>query len=73
MNRLDRETSGLVLVAKSAVVAGELGKLIEGNAIRKDYVAIVHGWVQPESLIMDGPLGKNERSAVAIKTVDLPR
>src|SRR6185369_13996031 len=58
VNRLDRETSGLVLVAKSALVAGELGKLIEGSAVRKDYIAIVHGWVQPESLIMDGPLGK---------------
>jgi 23S rRNA pseudouridine1911/1915/1917 synthase len=43
VNRLDRETSGLVLVAKSASVAGELGKLIEANAIRKEYWAIVHG------------------------------
>ena len=67
VNRLDRETSGLVLVAKSAAVAGELGKLIEGSAVRKEYAAVVHGWVQPESLIMDGPLGKDGRSAVAIK------
>src|SRR5262245_1806470 len=45
VNRLDRETSGLVLVAKSAKAAGELGKLIESSAVEKEYAAIVHGSV----------------------------
>src|SRR5882672_3359961 len=44
-NRLDRETSGLVLIAKSNKVAGELGKLIEAGAVQKEYSAIVHGFV----------------------------
>ena len=43
VNRLDRETSGLVLVAKSASVAGELGKLIESSVVEKEYAAIVQG------------------------------
>jgi len=67
VNRLDRETSGLVLVAKSAGVAGELGKLIESSAVAKEYVAVVHGWVQPETLVIEASLGKDEHSAVAIK------
>jgi 23S rRNA pseudouridine1911/1915/1917 synthase len=67
VNRLDRETSGLVLIAKSGGAAGELGKLIERSAVRKEYVAIVHGAVAQEELIMDGPLGRDEQSIVAIK------
>lgn len=67
VNRLDRETSGLVLIAKSGEAAGELGKLIERSAVRKEYAAIVHGFVTPEELIMEGPLGKDEQSVVAIK------
>ena len=67
VNRLDRETSGLVLVAKSSAVAGELGKLIESSAVEKFYRAIVHGFVARDEFSIDAPLGKDERSAVAIK------
>lgn len=66
-NRLDRETSGLVLVAKSGLVAGELGKLIETGAVRKHYSAIVQGSVERENFTIEAPLGKDERSPVAIK------
>ncbi|MBC8003432.1 MAG: hypothetical protein H7X97_12665, partial [Opitutaceae bacterium] len=67
VNRLDRETSGLVLLAKSSPVAGELGKLIESNAVTKTYRAIVHGLVDQDAFAVEAPLGKDERSAVAIK------
>ena len=67
VNRLDRETSGLVLVAKSSAVAGELGGLIETSAVQKEYSALVHGFVGPDEFTIDAPLGKDEGSAVAIK------
>lgn len=67
VNRLDRETSGVVLVAKSAAVAGELGKLFEKGNVRKEYDAIVHGWVEADEGSIDAPLGKDETSPVAIK------
>lgn len=43
INRLDRETSGLVLIAKSAAAAHELGCAMMRHAVRKMYWAIVHG------------------------------
>lgn len=43
-NRLDRDTSGLVLIAKSAQVARELGLLFERREVGKSYDALVHGW-----------------------------
>jgi 23S rRNA pseudouridine1911/1915/1917 synthase len=67
INRLDRETSGLVLVAKSNPVAGELGKLIEATSVRKEYFAIVHGSVARDELTINAPLGKDEHSTIAIK------
>ena len=67
INRLDRETSGVVLIAKNSGTAGELGKLFESRAVEKEYLAIVHGCVAPEQGTVDAPLGKDEQSIVAIK------
>ncbi len=67
VNRLDRETSGVTLVAKTAAVAGELGKLWETRVVQKEYIAIVHGLVREEHGLIEAPLGKDESSIVAIK------
>jgi 23S rRNA-/tRNA-specific pseudouridylate synthase len=67
VNRLDRETSGLVLVAKSSATAGELGKLVESGAVQKSYIAIVHGFVSRDRFTIDASLGKDESSNVVIK------
>jgi 23S rRNA pseudouridine1911/1915/1917 synthase len=67
INRLDRETSGLVLVAKTTVAARELRRLWEQREVRKDYLAIIHGWPEIAETTIDLPLGKDEASEVAIK------
>ena len=67
IHRLDRETSGLVLIAKNPVAARELGKIWETRAVQKEYLAIVHGYVTAEQGIIDAPLGKDTASIVAIK------
>jgi 23S rRNA pseudouridine1911/1915/1917 synthase len=67
VNRLDRETGGVVIVAKNSAVAGELGKIMEGRAIEKEYLALVHGHVREEHGVIDAPLGKDESSIVAVK------
>jgi 23S rRNA pseudouridine1911/1915/1917 synthase len=67
INRLDRETSGGVIIAKNSEVAGELGKIWESRAVQKDYLAIVHGHVRDDHGLIDAPLGKDERSIVAVK------
>src|SRR5262245_38713053 len=45
VNRLDRETSGLLLVAKNRRAAGELCAIWEERSVRKEYLAIVRGHV----------------------------
>jgi len=67
VNRLDRETSGVVLIAKGADVARELGRLFaSGGRVEKVYDAIVHGHLH-QALTIDAPLGRDEHSTVAIK------
>jgi 23S rRNA pseudouridine1911/1915/1917 synthase len=67
VHRLDRETSGLVVIAKNPTTARELGKVWETRAVKKEYHALVHGHVAAEHGIIDAPLGKDETSPVAIK------
>jgi 23S rRNA pseudouridine1911/1915/1917 synthase len=67
INRLDRETSGLVLVARNSITALELRRLWENGAVTKRYFAIVHGHVVAQRGEVDAPLGPDEESVVAIK------
>jgi 23S rRNA pseudouridine1911/1915/1917 synthase len=67
VNRLDRETSGVVLIAKNSATAGELGKILESLAVQKEYLAIVHGHVRDDHGLVDAPLGRDEHSRVAVK------
>lgn len=67
INRLDRETSGVVIVAKNPEAARELRRLWEAGQVQKRYDAIVHGCPAEREGIIDAPLGKDERSVVAIK------
>jgi len=54
-HRLDRATSGVVLLAKSRATAGELGKAFMARNVRKRYLAVVRGWPDAEGVI-DYPL-----------------
>ena len=67
VNRLDRETSGVTLVAKTDDAARTLRQLWESREVEKEYLAIVHGHVAKDSGVIDAPLGKDEASRVAIK------
>ncbi|MDD2677475.1 MAG: RluA family pseudouridine synthase [Methylacidiphilaceae bacterium] len=69
-NRLDRETSGLVLVGKDAAAASSFGRLMEKRLIEKEYLAIVWGKLACDFLQIDAPLGYigiSEENPVAIR------
>ena len=70
MNRLDRETSGLVLIAKTSDAARRFGLLMQQHRLRKEYLAIVWGWPEWQNKIVDAPLarqGKHQHSPVWLK------
>ena len=70
VNRLDRETSGLVLVAKTSAAARRFGLAMQEHRIQKEYLAIVWGWPDWENKTVDAPLdrqGKDRHSAIWLK------
>jgi 23S rRNA pseudouridine1911/1915/1917 synthase len=70
VNRLDRETSGCVLVAKSSGVARRLGKMMGRREIEKSYEAIVRGWPEWEEVRVTEPIrrkGEFEESEVWVR------
>jgi 23S rRNA pseudouridine1911/1915/1917 synthase len=75
VNRLDRETSGLVLVAKRPDVARRFGALMQQRRLKKEYLAIVCGWPEWEHTRVDAGLdrqGKHQYSAVWLKQMIHP-
>jgi len=58
VNRLDRETSGLVLVAKNAGAARRFGLMMQEQRIAKEYLALVWGWPEWDSKTIDAPLAR---------------
>jgi len=58
VNRLDRETSGTILVARSPEAASRLGTLTMRREIHKYYLALVSGRIEAEHGIIDAPIGR---------------
>jgi tRNA pseudouridine65 synthase len=50
-HRLDRATSGVVLLAKSRAIAGELGRQFMERRVDKRYLAVVRGWPASEGVV----------------------
>ena len=57
VHRLDMDTSGLMLIAKTADVHRRLQTLFETRAVEKEYIALLQGTVAADSGLIDLPLG----------------
>ncbi|MDR0408093.1 MAG: RluA family pseudouridine synthase [Campylobacteraceae bacterium] len=55
VHRLDKETSGLLMVSKNKSEERELKKLFENKNVRKEYIALVRGEIK-EHFIVDAPI-----------------
>ncbi len=60
INRLDRETSGITLVAKTAEAARELGIAMQNRQLQKEYLALVFGSPAWNSALCAEPLRRQE-------------
>ena len=56
INRLDRETSGIVLVAKTGAAARSASIAMQQGKIHKSYLAIVFGWPEADRFRVDLPI-----------------
>ena len=67
VNRLDKGTTGLMVVAKSGYVHDRLRRALHTDAFYREYRAVCLGCPQPLQGTIDAPIGRDETSAVARK------
>ncbi|MFC3900501.1 RluA family pseudouridine synthase [Aliicoccus persicus] len=70
VHRIDKDTSGLLMVAKHDVAHRDLvDQLVEKSVTRK-YIALVHGVITHDKGTVDAPIGRNPKSRQDMAVVD---
>jgi 23S rRNA pseudouridine1911/1915/1917 synthase len=74
VHRLDRDTSGLIVVARSDEVHRALTRLVAAHELRREYLALVDGRPEARTGTIDAPIGRDRRDRTlhSIDT-DVPR
>ena len=67
VNRLDKGTSGLMVVAKHQFAADRLRQQLHSNEFRRSYLALCHGRLTDASGSIDAPIGRKEGSVIERK------
>lgn len=57
-NRLDMDTSGLIIVAKNSNIQNEVSRQMQRNKVIKKYYALVNGIIENDSFLIDLPVGR---------------
>ncbi len=69
VHRLDKDTSGLMLVSKTDLAHQGLSAELKARQIKRKYLALVHGEVRSEKGLIDAPLGRDPRERKRIAVV----
>ena len=59
VHRLDKDTSGALVIAKTPKALRKLSKMFAEREVEKTYLAIVHGWPLPTSAVIRTPFGRH--------------
>jgi 23S rRNA pseudouridine1911/1915/1917 synthase len=59
VHRIDKDTSGLLMVAKNDFTHQSLSEQLKGHHVEREYVAIVHGVIPHNTGTIDAPLGRD--------------
>jgi 23S rRNA pseudouridine1911/1915/1917 synthase len=68
VHRLDKDTSGVMLVAKNNVALANLSDQFKSHSVKKVYLALVKGVLKPERGVIEAPIGRDsgDRKKMAI-------
>jgi len=74
VHRLDKDTSGLMVVARSRPAMDALVARIAAREVRREYLALAHRpWSGPAQREVDAPIGRDPRNRLRMAVVDLER
>src|SRR5205823_8275110 len=68
VHRLDKETSGLLLVAKTDSAHRQLAEQFSSRAVNKTYLALVHGWPRPENCTAQAAINRDRMRRIRMTT-----
>lgn len=71
VHRLDKDTSGLMLVAKNDEVHDKLANMIKNKDVKRHYLAIVEGVIAPETGTIDAPIGRDLKNREKMTVTDV--
>ena len=69
VHRLDKDTSGLVIMAKNERALRYVQGQFKGRTIEKTYLALVEGALQPSRAIIDAPIGRDPHDRKRMKVI----
>ncbi len=61
LHRIDKDTSGLLMVAKNDMAHIGLSEQIKEHSLTREYIALVHGKIKEDSGTIDAPIGRDEK------------
>lgn len=70
VHRIDKDTSGLLMVAKNAAARESLEKQLAAKSNKRQYLAIVHGNFAEEEGTIDAPIGRNPKDRKQMAVVE---
>ena len=70
VHRLDRDTSGLLVVAKNDEALTKLGKAMMRRHITREYLGLIHGIPEHTRGMLDGPIGRDPHNRLKYTIVD---
>jgi len=74
VHRLDKDTSGLMVVARKRQVMDQLVAMIAARTVSREYLALGHGdWQGPASRQVDAPIGRDPRNRLRMAVVDMDK
>lgn len=59
VHRIDKDTSGLLIVAKNDFAHRKLAEQIKAHSFTREYEAIIHGHLREPEMTIDAPIGRN--------------
>jgi 23S rRNA pseudouridine1911/1915/1917 synthase len=70
VHRLDKDTSGLMMVAKSDHAQVALQEAIKIRSVDRRYLALVHGWIAPDTGLIDAALARDPKERMRMGVSD---
>ncbi len=70
VHRIDKDTSGLLMVAKTDQAHRDLQKQLQDRTVSRQYLLLVHGVMEEEKAVIDAPIGRSPKNPLKMTVLD---